>query len=108
MDMCEDHPDRPSVIGIIGERDSFGTEYVYLCEPCFQEHVATEEKYYAIKRRCDRCSSLAILSCFSDPEDHDICSDICNKCRDKINRETEEELAYYRRLDDEEYHDLDL
>jgi len=105
MDMCEHHPDRPSVVTVTGETDSFGSEYLYFCEPCFQKHSSAVEKYYAIKRHCDRCSSFAILSCFSDPEDHGICSDICDRCRSKINEGYAEELAYYRSRDNE-YYDL--
>lgn len=31
---CDNHPDRPAVVCIQGETDSFDTEYMYFCEEC--------------------------------------------------------------------------
>lgn len=38
--MCDDHPDRPAVKRIQGETDSFGCEYICMCQECADKHAA--------------------------------------------------------------------
>lgn len=37
---CDDHPDRPAVLRVQGETDSFGSEMVDLCQECADAHRA--------------------------------------------------------------------
>ena len=55
--MCDQHPDRPAVRRVQGETDSFGAEYLDLCQECLDE-VA---KHDAESRtgRCDWCGQHA-------------------------------------------------
>lgn len=35
---CDNHPDRAAVVRVQGETDSFGAEYIHMCEGCKQAH----------------------------------------------------------------------
>jgi hypothetical protein len=55
--MCDDHPGRPAIARVQGETDSFGAEYLDLCEACIAElrQHAQQERI----GRCDWCKTDA-------------------------------------------------
>lgn len=55
--MCDDHPDRPAVARIQGETDSFGAEYLDLCQECVDKVQAGESERRT--GRCDWCANSA-------------------------------------------------
>lgn len=55
--MCDDHPDRPAVARIQGETDSFGAEYLDLCQECVDQLQAGEAE--GATGRCDWCANSA-------------------------------------------------
>ncbi len=60
---CEDHPDRIAVMQIVGETDSFGSEFIYACQECLDNHREMMKKDGgAMDYICDRCKKpLACL-----------------------------------------------
>lgn len=36
--MCDEHPERPAVRRVQGETDSFGCEYIDMCQACLNEY----------------------------------------------------------------------
>lgn len=55
--MCDDHPERPAVARIQGETDSFGAEYLDLCQECLDKLQA--EAIQARTGPCDWCGQHA-------------------------------------------------
>lgn len=55
-EMCDNHPDRPAVIRLQGETDSFGAEYEDLCRECHNRYKAEKAKgEHALVGSCDWC-----------------------------------------------------
>lgn len=55
--MCDDHEDRPAVRRIQGETDSFGCEYLDLCQECVDKLRAAEA---TIEGTCDYCKTHTV------------------------------------------------
>ncbi len=51
--MCDEHPDRPAVVRLQGETDSFGCEMHDLCKECSEE-AKKEEPWVG---KCEWCST---------------------------------------------------
>ena len=51
---CENHDDRPSYKVVIGETDSFGSEWTHMCEECYQEYLVILETRDT-SGECDWC-----------------------------------------------------
>lgn len=51
---CDEHPDRDAVKRIQGETDSFGCEYLDMCQECYQAHIE-ESKNHDHSGCCDWC-----------------------------------------------------
>ena len=52
---CEEHPDRPATIRVQGETDSFGAEYIFFCEECYQAFIKEAEEPQ--EHQCEWCKA---------------------------------------------------
>lgn len=55
--MCDMHPDRPAIVRLQGETDSFGCEMHDLCTECLEE----EKKVEPDVGECDWCHSKNVV-----------------------------------------------
>lgn len=55
--VCDWHADRPAVRRVQGETDSFGAEYIDLCQECLDETTKHDEE--SRTGRCDWCGQQA-------------------------------------------------
>ncbi len=53
--MCDTHHDRPAVARIQGETDSFGCEYLLVCQECKDEIRKGQDEDYKRLQFCDWC-----------------------------------------------------
>jgi len=53
--VCDEHPDRPAVVRLQGETDSFGCEMYDLCQECFDAEKKAEAEPDIGK--CDWCKT---------------------------------------------------
>jgi len=92
---CDEHPDRPAVKRIQGETDSFGAEYIDMCQECYDEFKRHKDE--ARHGACDWCKSHATdLRPRRDFEEGS-CGpvyQVCGACVRRENERLEEELAY--------------
>lgn len=100
--MCDNHQDRPSVRRVQGETDSFGAEYLDLCQECLDEL----KKHEAESRtgRCDWCGKQATdLRPRRDFEEGlaGRVYDVCGECVRKENESLRAEM------DERDYYDCD-
>lgn len=99
--MCDQHPDRPAVVNVQGETDSFGYETHLMCEECLEEDRAYARSEEARTGRCDWCAKDAIDLAWARDYDegmHGPTYRVCNACRDRV------EAKARREMDE---HDLD-
>lgn len=106
---CDDHPDRPAVVRLQGETDSFGCEMHDLCAECLEEHRAHENSPEARSGRCDWCKTDA--TDLRDRRDYEegmtgpiyrVCG-VCRQRRDDEDRQELEASGFY----DDDYDDGD-
>jgi hypothetical protein len=94
---CDDHPDRPAVKRVQGETDSFGAEYIDMCQECldaFRNRDTTEEQTGS----CDWCGGSATdLRSRRDWEEGSSgpVYRVCGACVTKENKRMAEELDDY-------------
>lgn len=56
--VCDDHPDRPAVARIQGETDSFGCEYILMCDECHAKFRVATDADRIEPKRCDWCHEV--------------------------------------------------
>ena len=96
--MCDDHPERKAVARIQGETDSFGCEYLDLCQECLDGIRAYQNSPEARNGICDWCDKEA--TDLRDARDYDegMCGPVyrvCGGCIKRRNDEAREELSRY-------------
>lgn len=98
--VCDEHLNRHAIIRIQGETDSFGCEYLYMCQECLDEHDKHEEEH---EDQCERCDSTEGVGPYRDPDEgmSGPVYYICSACRAKSNAYHSESVDWYD--DDEEY-----
>lgn len=109
--MCDDHPDRPAVVRIQGETDSFGSEMHDMCQECFDAENEWQNSDEAREWRtgtCEWCKGHA--TDLREARDYDEgmygrVYRVCGPCIKRVNDEAAAELAAYDDWDD--YHDHD-
>ena len=91
-DMCEEHEDRPATYKVQGETDSWGCEYIYMCDECVTAlHAADTEKGI-----CEWCNAEDVeIYPERDFEEgmHGPVYYVCSPCRQKQNSRISAELA---------------
>jgi hypothetical protein len=99
--LCDRHADRPAIARVQGETDSFGCEYLDVCQECKDEITAYHASPEARTGCCDYCSKHA--TDLADWRDYDEgmagpLYRVCGECRRKANEhaaaEAEENTCY--------------
>lgn len=92
--MCDEHPDRPAVVRVQGETDSFGCEMIDMCEECRQADIE-EQRNADTSGTCDWCEQHAPrLRHRRDYEEgmYGRVYEVCDDCNARQNKEDEEYL----------------
>lgn len=101
--MCDDHPDRPAVVRLQGETDSFGSEMHDLCQECLDAY-REEMKNADHSGTCEWCKQhKPHLRPQRDYEEGMAgrVYEVCDDCIKRVNDEARAELdAYYDSVDD--------
>ena len=100
--MCDMHPDRPAVRRMQGETDSFGAEYLDLCQECLDKMAKHEAENRA--GCCDWCGQHATDLRPRRDMDEGMAGrvyDVCGACVRKENESLQAEL------DERDYYDCD-
>lgn len=95
--VCDDHHDRPAVVRIQGETDSFGAELIDMCEECLQEY-REQLRNEDTSGQCDWCHQHKPK--LRPRRDYDEgmygrVYDVCDDCIKRQNDEAEKELGTY-------------
>ncbi|GAA5560711.1 hypothetical protein Asch02_02222 [Acinetobacter schindleri] len=100
---CHKHPDRQAIKRICVEADSFGAEYLNMCQECLDESKASNEQKLNDPdqwEQCPRCkNSVAELSSFRDP-DEGMHGPVYHRCPDCVS-------IFWKRWEEENIHDDD-
>jgi hypothetical protein len=65
---CEKHPDRPAPYRVVGETDSFGSEFIEMCQVCYDEFQAyTNDENN--RQDCESCGKQKSASPRRDPSE---------------------------------------
>ena len=99
--MCDDHPDRPAVARVQGETDSFGCEYLDLCQECLKKIRDYANSPEARSGHCEWCRTPA--TDLRDARDYEEgmagrVYRVCGACIQRRNERVEQELqesGYY-------------
>lgn len=94
--MCDDHPDRPAIRRVQGETDSFGCEFLDLCDECMAE--LRKHAQDARSGVCDWCHMEATDLRPARDYDEGMSGrvyDVCGSCIKRRNDEAREELDRY-------------
>jgi hypothetical protein len=94
--MCDDHDDRPAVRRVQGETDSFGCEYILMCQECLDKFRAYQSSEEATTGCCDWCKSHATDLANRRDSDEGTAGPlyrVCGACRKKDNEHHAAELA---------------
>lgn len=102
--MCDNHPDRPAVRRVQGETDSFGAEYIDLCQECLDELRKQDESRTG---RCDWCGQQATDLRPRRDFEEGMCGRVYDVCGDCVRRENERLKAELAEYDDDYYYDGD-
>lgn len=81
-DVCDEHPDRPALVRIQGETDSFGAEFINCCAECASEFRSHMRE--ARVGRCDWCRQDARDLCDYRDAEEGFCGPVyrvCGGCR---------------------------
>lgn len=98
---CDSHPERLAVARVQGETDSFGCEYLCMCQQCLVEYRAHQKAEYERAQHCDWCKQEK-TGCH-ETRDYDegsagplymVCRDCRNKRDDEARRELEASYDY--------------
>ena len=112
---CDDHTDRPAVVRIQGETDSFGSELMDMCQECYDKYKQYLEEHKNDTSDCDWCGTDAVVYRHRDA-DEGCCGpvyNVCGPCIKKANDVLLEEIRYKNMednaddLDDPEWEDDD-
>lgn len=113
--MCDEHPDRPAVVRIQGETDSFGSEMHDCCQECADAIKAERNSPEASTGQCDWCKQEATDLRPRRDFEEGMCGrvyDVCGACVKKENEYLAAELDEYDDwdgdYDDPEEDDLHL
>jgi len=92
----------PATYRIQGETDSFGCEYIYLCDGCKKIMDTPDPDTVPESTICDWCKKEVTV--WSHMRDFDEGTSgpvyhVCSACRAKENRRAEEELAFLQSTD---------
>lgn len=93
--MCETHEDTLAVKRIQGETDSFGAEYVCMCQACYDEYQAYVEAKRASPCYCDWCKQMKTGVAPTRDYDEGMAGpvyQVCSDCRVRATEEAEEEI----------------
>lgn len=82
---CDEHEDRPAVKRVQGETDSFGAEWIDMCEECYAAHLVDDTPTVTV---CDRCRGKLPTKPWRDPDEGSTGPVywVCDDCRKKLNR----------------------
>lgn len=99
----EGHEGIVAVCKIQGETDSFGAEYMHMCQACYDEHKDAPDPM--TNGDCEWCKKES--NNLKPTRDYDEGSNgpvyyVCQHCRFKQNQEALEELNYMRQREEEE------
>jgi len=100
---CDRHPNRPAVKRMQGETDSFGAEYLCLCQPCVDKIRAHELAMRTVEQYCEWHRGMGVdVRPHRDFEEGAAgrLYDVCGKCRRKELDRLDEELVNDRAWDD--------
>lgn len=93
-DMCDDHEDRKAVRRVQGETDSFGCEYMYMCQECLDKYKAGLQD--ARSGFCDWCKNdVNDLSPRRDFDEgrHGRVYSVCGECRKQDDERIEDDCG---------------
>lgn len=101
---CDFHPERPAVVRIQGETDSFGCEMHDLCDECAKEH--REEMRQPNIGKCDWCSTANVARTPARDYEEGMNGPVyyvCAACKKRQSDRIDAEASYY----DDDYDDRD-
>ena len=96
--MCDNHPDRPAARRVQGATDSFGAEFIDLCQECIDELKAHEAEDRA--GRCDWCKQEATDLRLRRDYDEGSCGPVYSVCVACVKRDNERAAAELDEYDD--------
>jgi hypothetical protein len=107
---CDQHPDRPAVVRIQGETDSFGCEMHDICQECLDSERAARNSPEAAEWRkgtCEWCKNPA--DDLRDRRDYEegSCGRVYRVCGACVKRDNEYWAAEAAAYDDDRYDDYD-
>lgn len=100
--VCDNHPDRAAVKRVQGETDSFGAEYLDLCQECLDELRRYDEE--SRTGRCDWCGKHTSYTRPRRDIDEGMAGRVYDVCGDCVRKENDE---FRRELDEHDYYDCD-
>lgn len=94
-------------VRVQGETDSFGAEYFYFCQECFDKAQAEEEAKEPEEAQCDWCKKDRLLSPVRDFDEgsNGPVYYVCSACADKQQRAIQDEYNAMREREEEEYYE---
>jgi hypothetical protein len=95
---CDDHLDRPAVIRIQGETDSFGSEMHDLCAECWEAEKAFKKTAPPMIAKCDWCKAPNVKLRPRRDMDEGMCGRVYYVCETCVKHDEERicaELDYY-------------
>jgi len=91
--MCDTHEDRPAVKRVQGETDSFGCEYVCVCQECLDGMHKYRADQLKVERLCHWCKKLKLGVRPHRDMDEGMCGPLYDVCSDCITAENEAAAA---------------
>lgn len=95
---CDQHPDRPAVVRVQGETDSFGCEMIDMCEECRQADIE-EQRNADTSGTCEWCKQHAPRLRHRRDYEEGMSGRVYEVCDDCIKRVNEQDEDYLRGLD---------
>jgi hypothetical protein len=100
--MCDNHPDRPAVVRVQGETDSFGCEMCDLCAECAAaDRAANANGYFG---NCDWCQAKRVELRPRRDYDEGMCGPVYYVCTPCV---VEHEKSIQEELDCDGYDDVE-
>jgi len=94
---CDQHPDRPAVVRVQGETDSFGCEMIDMCEECRQVDLE-EQRTADTSGTCEWCKQHAPRLRNRRDYEEGMCGrvyQVCDACIQRENDDLEKEMGTY-------------
>ena len=92
---CETHPEKLSVKRIVGETDSFGSEFIEMCSECYEKYKGYKEEARESFSICDWCKGNQ-KGCSPTRDYEEGTSgpvyNVCPGCRQRKSEEAQAEL----------------